>query len=215
MQYTLSETIEEDGPTAFTRKALSEHPNLFAERSALVFTPTDRLPSQFVGTGDLDVFLPICTPDWHDCFFIRSYMSPRLWLDLLQRHTGVLRWATFPHSTVTITRFDTAMIRQDHLTSGTKALLDALKIRTNGRSDGRPLFYFGAIFDDSERDILISWHQTLVTNPKETGMHITVSPTNIHQRPNHALQRTGAAVTPAASAAAFPPPRTGRAALRL
>jgi len=29
--------------------------------------------------------------------------------------------------------------------------------------------------------------------------------------PNHALQRTGAAVTPAASAAALPPPRSGRA----
>jgi len=28
--------------------------------------------------------------------------------------------------------------------------------------------------------------------------------------PNHALQRTGAAVTPAASAAALPPPRSGR-----
>ena len=29
--------------------------------------------------------------------------------------------------------------------------------------------------------------------------------------PNHALQRTGAAVTPAASASTLPPPRSGRA----
>src|SRR5512132_224595 len=82
MEYTLSEAIQEKGPTSFSRKTLSEHPNLFAERSALFFTPTDRLPIQSVGVGDLDVFLPLCTPDWYDCFFIRSYMSPRLWVDL-------------------------------------------------------------------------------------------------------------------------------------
>src|SRR5947199_10664255 len=76
MEYTLSETIEEKGPTSFSRKTLSEHPNLFAERSALFFTPTDRLPSRSIGVGDLDVFLPLCTPGWYDCFFIRSYMSP-------------------------------------------------------------------------------------------------------------------------------------------
>ena len=182
MQYMLSETIEAAGPTSFTRKLLSEHPNLFAERSALFFTPTDRLPSQFVGIGALDVFLPICTPDWHDCFFIRSYMSPRLWVDLLQRQTGVLRWTTSLHSNVTITRFDRTMIREDHLTAGTKAILDALKVQTNGRRDGKPLFYFGAIFDDAERFISISWKQKLVSKPERAGMRITVSPANIPPR---------------------------------
>lgn len=178
MQYQLSETIGEEGPTSFTKKVLSRHPNLFAERSALFFTPTDKLPRQFVGVGDLDIFLPICTPDWYDSLFIRSYMSPRLWVDLLQRHTGVLRWTTASHATVTITRFDQAVIRQDNLVSGTKALIDALKVRTNGRRDGRPLFYFGAIFDDEERYVSISWQQQLVSTPEKTGMRITVSRTN-------------------------------------
>ena len=121
----------------------------------------------------------------------------------LPRHPAV---AISPHATVTITRFDQAMIRQDHLASGTKALLDALKAQTNGRRDGRPLFYFGAILDDAERFISISWQQKLVSTPERTGMRITVSPTNTNQRPNHALQRTGGAVTPAASTAALPPP---------
>ena len=177
MEYTLSETIQEKGPSSFSRKTLSEHPNLFAERSALFFTPTHRLPSQSVGVGDLDVFLPVCTPDWYDCFFIRSYMSPRLWVDLLQRRTGVLRWTTAPHATVSITRFDRALIRQDHLSAGLKALLDALKVGTNGRRDGKRLFYFGAIFDDDVRSISVSWKQELVSTAEKTGMRITVSPT--------------------------------------
>ena len=179
MEYTLSEIFLEKGPTSFSRKTLSAHPNLFAERSALFFTPTDRFPSQSIGVGDLDVFLPLCTPDWYDCFFIRSYMSPRLWVDLLQRHTGVLRWTTVPPlATVSITRFDRALIREDHLAAGLKALLDALKIGTYGRRDGRRLFYFGAIFDDDVRSISISWQQELVSTAKKAGMRITVSPTS-------------------------------------
>ena len=185
MSYTLSEIIEDNGPTSFKHKLLAKHPDLFMERSALFFTPTANLPSAFVGLGNLDVFLPVCSPDFYDCFFIRSYMSPRLWVDLIQRHTGVLRWATSAHSTVTITRFDQTLIRQDHFIAGTKALLDALKVQTNGRRDGRPLFYFGAIFDDAEQFVSITWEQKLASTPKKTGMRITVSPTKISQRPNH------------------------------
>ena len=129
MQYTLSETLEENGPTAFPRKLLSKHPDLYKDRVALFFTPTANLPPRVVGQGPLDVFLPLCTPDYYEFIFIRSYMSPRLWVNLLQRHTGFKRWTAFPRATVTITRCDTRMIRKDHLIVGTKALLDALKVR--------------------------------------------------------------------------------------
>jgi hypothetical protein len=94
-----------------------------------------------------------------------------------QRHTGVLRWTPVPDASVSITRFDRALIREDHLSAGIKALLDALKVGPNGRRDGRRLFYFGAIFDDDVRSISLSWQQELVSTAKSTGMRIVVSPT--------------------------------------
>ena len=73
--------------------------------------------------------------------------------------------------------FDRALIRQDHLSAKLKALLDALKVGTEGRRDGRRLFYFGAIFDDDMRSISVSWQQELMSTAEKTGMRITVSPT--------------------------------------
>ena len=174
MQYTLSETLEENGPTAFPRKLLSKHPDLYRDRVALFFTPTANLPPRVVGRGPLDVFLPLCTPDYYECFFIRSYMSPRLWVNLLQRHTGFIRWTPFPRATVTITRRDTRMLRQDHLIAGTKALLDALKVQTDGRKDGHRLFYFGAIRDDSAAYARVTYHQAQVPTPEHSGVRLTV-----------------------------------------
>jgi hypothetical protein len=174
MQYTLSETLEENGPTAFPTKLLSKHPDLYRDRVALFFTPTANLPPRVVGRGPLDVFLPLCTPDYYECFFIRSYMSPRLWVDLLQRHTRFIRWTPFPRATVTITRYDTSMLRQDHLVTGTKALLDALKVQTYGRKDGHPLYYFGAIRDDSAAYVTVTYRQGQVPTPEKSGVRLTV-----------------------------------------
>jgi hypothetical protein len=173
MPYTLSETLEENGPIAFPRQMLAKHSALFAERSALFFTPSANLPKHVVGSGPLDVFLPLCTPDFYECFFIRSYMSPRLWVDLLQRHTGFIRWTPAPHATVTITRFDTILIRDNHFIAGTKALLDALKIQTNGRRDGQRLYYFGAIRDDSLPYMTASYEQKRASASHKIGMRVT------------------------------------------
>lgn len=59
-------------------------------------------------------------------------------------------------------------------------------------------------------------HGTLLTYPAAASQDAQIKPKHKRSQsqpatPNHALQRTGAAVTPAASAAALPPPRSGRA----
>ena len=173
MQYPLSERIHDHGPTAFPAQLLATHSALFAERSALSFTPTENLPKHVVGTGRLDVFLPVCTPDFYECFFIRSYMSPRLWVDLLQRHTGFIRWTPASRAAVTITRCDTSVIRDDHFIAGTKALLDALKVQTSGRRDGQRLYYFGAIRDDSRPYVTVSYKQAVDPRGFKIGMRVT------------------------------------------
>lgn len=175
MRYLLSERLEDNGPEAFSPRMLAGHPDLFQERSALIFTPTRNIPQSFVGRGELNVFLPVCTPDFYDCFFIRSYMSPRLWLDLIQRHTGFVRWTPLHNPTVTFTRYDTNMIRDDHATAGIKALRDALKLQTTGRRDGHLLYYFGAILDDDQASANFVYRQKQVSVSRKTGVKITVS----------------------------------------
>jgi Protein of unknown function, DUF488 len=59
-------------------------------------------------------------------------------------------------------------------------------------------------------------HGTLLTYPAAASEDTQIKPKHKRSRsqratPSHALQRTGAALTPAASAAALPPPRSGRA----
>ena len=156
---------------------LAGHSDIFKERAALIFTPTRSIPQAFVGSGEFSIFLPVCTPDFYECFFIRSYMSPRLWLDLIQRHTGVIRWTPLQNPTVTFTRFDTTLIRDDHATAGIKALRDALKLQTTGRRDGRLLYYFGAIRDDDPRSARFVYQQKQVPGPSKAGVKITISQT--------------------------------------
>ena len=174
MQYSLSEALEVDGPTEFDKDSLTQHSDLFAERAALFYTPTANLPERVVGKGPLNVFLPLSTPDFYECFLIRSYMSPKLWVDLLQRHTGFIRWTPFPRAIVTITRCDTSLLWQDHPIAGTKAVLDALKRQTNGRRDGHRLYYFGAILDDTAECVTIAYSQTEVSASTEMGVRISV-----------------------------------------
>ena len=50
---------------------------------------------------------------------------------------------------VTITRYDAYELDESDIIGGIKAVLDALKVRTSGRYDGRWLYYFGAIKDNN------------------------------------------------------------------
>jgi hypothetical protein len=89
---TISDELTEQGPVSFTYHRLQRQEHLFGHRSALFYTPTENIPAEYIGSSPLDIMLPIATPDWTDLFEIRAYWSPRLWVDLIQRQTGKLRW---------------------------------------------------------------------------------------------------------------------------
>lgn len=172
---SVSEELEESGPTAFTLRRLQRQDNLFAHRSALFYTPTRRIPREYVGNGELDVTLPIATPDYPDLLEIRALGSPRLWVELLQRHTGKLRWTAMRPATIIFTRYDYFSIRSDHLAIGRKGLLDALKVGTSGRRDGIYLYYFGAIIDDAPGVIDAVYGQELVQHPHQLAIRVRVT----------------------------------------
>lgn len=171
---TISEIIME-GPVAFSRDDLLKQDNLFAHRAALFYTPTCNIPKQYVGRGDLDIVLPIVTPDYTELFELRSYQVPRFWVDLMQRQTFKLRWKPFKKASVRFIRYDYFKIRNDHFMIGMKALLDALKEKTSGRRDGRFLYYFGAIVDDGPTYVDVTWDQKLINHPKDSRIRIEVS----------------------------------------
>jgi len=167
---------------------LSNQEHLFAHRTALFYTPTKNVPVDYVGTGPLDITLPVASPDFTDLCEIRAYGSPRFWVDLIQRQTGKLRWHPISPARVIFVRYDCFSIRSDHLAIGTKGLLDALKVRTTGRRDRIYLHYFGAIVDDSQEFADVSWEQELVAHPKDAGVRVQVLPLG-----NEALRRTSLA----------------------
>ncbi|TDU81577.1 hypothetical protein EI77_00887 [Prosthecobacter fusiformis] len=171
---TISEDLADRGPAAFARRKLEKQDHLFAHRSALFYTPTENIPAKHVGSGPLDVMLPITSPDYTDLAEIRAYGSPRFWVDLIQRQTGKLRWTPISPARVVFIRYDSFTIRQDHLAIGTKGLLDALKLRTTGRRDRLYLHYFGAILDDGPGFVDITWEQEIVAHPKDAGVRIQV-----------------------------------------
>jgi hypothetical protein len=171
---TISEEVSNKGPVAFTLGDLQKQKHLFAHRCALFYTPTENIPVDYVGSGPLDITLPVAPPDYTDFLEIRAYRSPRFWVDLIQRQTGKLRWTPISPARITFIRYDCFRIRSDHLAFGTKGLLDALKIRTSGRRDGIYLHYFGAIIDDAEEFVDVSWEQELVEHPKDAGVRVKV-----------------------------------------
>lgn len=118
--------------------------------------------------------LPVVSPDYTDFSEIRAYGSPRFWVDLIQRQTGKLRWTPVSSACIMFTRYDCFVIRPDHFATGINGLLDALKLRTNGRRDGLHLYYFGAILDDGPNFVDIQWEQKMVTYPKDAGIRIQV-----------------------------------------
>ena len=124
----------------------------------------------------LDITLPVATADYIDFSENRAYLSPRFWVDLIQRQTGKLRWQPFPRAGVVFDRYDCFTIREDHLYGGVKGLLDALKVRTTGRRDRLYLHYFGAIADDGPTFIDLLCRQSLVVHPKDARVRLQVLP---------------------------------------
>jgi hypothetical protein len=163
MPDSLSDHVWYNGPTCFSAEDVAAQAELFNHRAALYFTPTTNIPAEFVGRGPLDVRLPIPTPDYLE-FTESGYSVPRLWVDLLQRATGKIRWTPFRPARTVITRYDPVRFRDDHLVLGMKAVLDALKFQTTGRRDGQLLYYFGAIWDDDQGSVASEWRQELVAD---------------------------------------------------
>lgn len=173
---TISEEPADKGPVTFTRHRLKKREHLFAHRSALFYTPTENVPVDYVGSGPLDFRLPVVPPDYADLLEIPAYQSPRFWVDLIQRQTGKLRWHPISPARVIFSRYDSFIIRQDHLAIGAKGLLDALKVRATGRRDRIYLHYFGAFVDDGPAFVDLSWKQKLVVHPRDGGVRIQVFP---------------------------------------
>jgi hypothetical protein len=171
---TISDDLLMNGPMTFSRHELQRQEHLFAHRSALFYTPTENIPPSYVGRGVLDVTLPVVAPDYIGLWENTAYGSPRLWVDLLQRHTGRLRWRPMLPAELTFVRYDYFMIRSDHAAIATKGLLDALKVRTTGRRDRRYLYYFGAIVDDGPGFVDATFEQVLVAHPREARIRVRV-----------------------------------------
>lgn len=161
------------GLRRFSAARIAAEEDLFAVRAALVYTPTSRIPPTWIGSGPLDVWVPLAIPTIQEFLDCRSRQSVRLWVDLLQRATGKLRWRPNLPARVQIVRFDSVQYSEHNLC--VKSLLDALKASTTGRRDRRLLYYFGAIRDDNNSDLAdFSLKQELVDSPAKAGTRIVV-----------------------------------------
>jgi len=172
------------GPRQFTQRRIAREANLFAVRAALVYTPTSHIPATWIGKGRLDVWLPLAIPTLQEFLDCRSRQSVRLWVDLLQRATGKIRWLPNLPARVHIVRFDSAEYAEHNLC--VKSLVDALKASTTGRRDRRLLYYFGAIRDDADRDFAeFRLTQEFVDSPAKSGTRVVVeaASSNDHSAP--------------------------------
>lgn len=147
-------------------------PNLFQQRAALFYTPSQNIPDGLIGQGTLDIKLPLSVPTIQESSEIIAYRTPRLWVDLMQRATGKVRWHPFHPARVTIITYDSYIYPVT--APFPKALIDALKVQTSGRRDGQWLYYFGAIQDDGYEDIESSLYQAKVENPNQAHCRIIV-----------------------------------------
>ncbi len=172
---SLSDEIYYGPPRSFTRKRLAREPDLFKHRAALFYTPTEEIPKKFIGSSSLDIILPLPSSTLVEYQEIIGYRSPRLWVDLLQRATKKIRWEPIRPAHVTFIRYDSYEVGVVDLW-GIKALLDALKYRTTGRSDGRLLYYFGAIWDDGPKWVKIEVLQRKLNHPAKAHCRVIVKP---------------------------------------
>ena len=182
---TLSEYVLEQSARRFTAKEVENQADLFAHRAALFYTPTTSIPENLIGEGELRITLPIVTADYTEFFENRAPRSPRFWVDLIQRQTHKIRWRPLPVSIVTFTRYDYYQIRPDHMALAAKSLLDAFKVKANGRSDSRSIFYFGAIEDDSNNHVhSLNYLQDTVDDPAQARMKIEIVPVDQSNKAN-------------------------------
>ena len=164
-------------PTTYTLEVLSSYSDIFRDRTSLFFTPTKNIPPQWVGEGRLDVVLPLASPTWYEYRTNPAFRVPRLWVDLLQRATGKLRWTPMSPAKITIVRYDTSGYDLMSVMAGAKALIDALIVKAAGRSDGRILHYFGAIQDDNMKVYSHGrYYQVIIGTHAEARTRIVVEP---------------------------------------
>ncbi len=164
-----------NGPQCFSMKRLSKEQDLFISRAALFYTPTSRLPLNLIGSGTLDVTLPISSPTLYDCYENMAFRIPRLWVELLQRATFKLRWTPIVPAKVTFIRADYAKYGDLEIVAGAKAVLDALKYKTSGRTDRKYLYYFGAILNDNSSCLSeYRVEQIVIDNPADASLRIIV-----------------------------------------
>ena len=162
-------------PRIFTSEDLARAANLFRDRTALYFTPTADIPSEWVGNGRLDVVLPLAAPTAYDYGTNLAYRVPKLWVDMLQRATGKLRWLPISHPKVTIVRYDTNYFDHFAVVAGAKAVMDAVIVKAAGLRDGHILHYFGAIQDDNINELsCAAYYQVIVDSHTEAKTRIVV-----------------------------------------
>jgi hypothetical protein len=148
MEALLDEVFDK-GPQVFSRRRLAQIRDLFERRAALFYTPTEHIPAKYIGSGPLDITLPVVAPSIFEYLEVSGYRSARLWIDLIQRATGKIRWTPLGETRITIIRYDTYLLSPTNI-GGTTALVDALKVKSTGRRDGRWLYLFGAVEDDNQ-----------------------------------------------------------------
>ena len=171
---TMLDELYYEGPKIYSPKELSEEPDLFRNRTALFYTPTENMPAELVGEGKLEITLPVAFPTLFEWNEILAYRIPRLWVDLIQRATGKLRWIPMVPAKVTLIRYDSTDYGVINV-NGAKALLDALKHQTTGRHDSMMLHYFGAIRDDNCIDLKgVCIKQILVDHPSKAYTRLIV-----------------------------------------
>ena len=181
-------------PTAYTLEELSGYSDIFRDRTSLFFTPTENMPPQYVGEGRLDVVLPLASPTAYEYGTNPAFRVPRLWVDLLQRATGKLRWTPMSPAKITIVRYDTSGYDLWSVMTGAKALIDALIVKAAGRGDGRILHYFGAIQDDNMKVYTHGgFYQEIVGTHAEARTRIVVEPApdENEERPGISLYAPG------------------------
>ncbi len=184
---SILEGLYYEGPRLYTRCELAGKGDLFRERTGLFFTPTGNIPAEWVGENRLDVVLPLASPTRYEWESNPAFRVPRLWVDLLQRATGRLRWTPISPAKVTIVRYDTSTYDIWAVHAGAKALVDALIEKAAGRRDGRILHYFGAIRDDNSRDLTHQhFCQEKVEKHTEARTRVIVEPA-----PSEEVERPG------------------------
>ena len=166
-----------EGPQIYSLTDLANCDDLFRDRVALFFTPTENIPPEFIGEGRLDVTVPLATPTLYDWIGNPAYRVPRLWVDFIQKATGKLRWRPMSPSKVTVVRYDICAYELSAIATGAKAVIDALIVKASGRADGRFLHYFGAIVDDNMREMTHSeYYEQLVDDHRQVRTRIIVEP---------------------------------------